>query len=72
MMVSVGMAELVIAVLAHAAGTGIAPARVAIVVSEPLVLPRSETGLADARAAIEAALAEVNATAAAAVGVRAE
>jgi len=47
-------------------------ARVAIVVSEPLALPRSESGLADARAAIEAALAEVNATAAAAVGVPAE
>jgi len=47
-------------------------ARVAIVVSEPLVLPRSEAGLADARAAIEATLADVNATAAAAVGVPAE
>ncbi len=44
-------------------------ARVAIVVSEPLFLPRrAETGLADARAAIETALARVNATAAAAVG----
>src|SRR5438093_222923 len=45
-------------------------ARVAIVVSEPLFLPRrAETGLADARAAIETALARVNATAAAAVGL---
>src|SRR5437870_3835673 len=44
-------------------------ARVSIVVSEPLFLPRrAETGLADARAAIETALARVNATAAAAVG----
>ena len=43
-------------------------ARVAIVVSEPVVLPRTETGLADARTLIETVLTRVNATAAAAVG----